>query len=97
MKYIFFRNLYKYVPSLRLSDVEAVISNGLKSVVTKCFEPAALSASGKETGISLYYCILSFATSPALKMDNKNNGREKLKDKIGCGEENHSTTGRITN
>jgi len=43
-KSIFLKSLCRYGPSLRLSDVAATIFSGLKSGVTKCFEPTALAS-----------------------------------------------------
>ena len=44
MNSIFLKSLCKYGPSLRLSVVAAPIFSGLKSGVTKCFEPTALAS-----------------------------------------------------
>jgi len=42
MNNIFFRSLFRHVPSRRLLIKYLILFNGLKSVVTKYFEPTAL-------------------------------------------------------
>ena len=44
MNSIFLKSLCKYGPSLQLSVVAVPIFSGLKSGVTKCFEPTALAS-----------------------------------------------------